>query len=52
MLESSPRPDAAPQLRVFLCHSSGDKASVRDLYRKLRNDGVEPWQYYISLDCA
>jgi hypothetical protein len=31
------------RLRVFLCHSSGDKFAVRDLYGRLRNDGVEPW---------
>jgi len=30
-------------LRVFLCHSSGDKPAVRDLYRRLRTDGFEPW---------
>jgi formylglycine-generating enzyme required for sulfatase activity len=28
------------QLRVFLCHSSKDKAAVRELYKKLR---AEPW---------
>ena len=31
------------RLRVFLCHSSGDKTAVRDLYRKLRNDGFYAW---------
>lgn len=31
------------KLRVFLCHSSGDKPIVRDLYHKLRDDGFEPW---------
>jgi hypothetical protein len=30
-------------LRVFLCHSSGDKPVVRDLYRKLKADAVNPW---------
>src|ERR1700749_730833 len=30
-------------LRVFLCHSSSDKPSVRKLYRRLVSDGVEPW---------
>lgn len=37
---------AAPvfrKLRVFLCHSSADKARVRELYRRLREDGIEPW---------
>ena len=35
--------DPLRRLRVFLCHSSNDKAAVRDLYRRLRNDGVDPW---------
>ena len=30
-------------LNVFLCHSSGDKPVVRDLYRKLRADAINPW---------
>src|SRR5947209_7685491 len=30
-------------LKVFLCHAGEDKARVRELYRKLRADGVEPW---------
>jgi TIR domain len=29
--------------RVFLCHSSGDKEQVRDLYRRLQRDGFQPW---------
>jgi hypothetical protein len=29
--------------RIFLCHSSGDKAVVRELYRRLRSDGFDPW---------
>jgi hypothetical protein len=33
----------AQPLRVFLCHSSGDKPKVRDLYLRLRNDGLVPW---------
>lgn len=37
-----PDPMSEPK-RVFLCHSSGDKAQVRDLYRRLRNDGFGPW---------
>jgi CheY-like chemotaxis protein len=28
---------------VFLCHSSGDKDRVRDLYQRLTLDGVECW---------
>jgi hypothetical protein len=31
------------QPRVFLCHSSLDKSSVRDLYHKLLDDGCHPW---------
>ena len=30
-------------LRVFLCHSSGDKPAVRDLYHRLKADGFAPW---------
>ena len=31
------------KLRVFLCHGSEDKVEVRNLYRKLRDDGADPW---------
>jgi hypothetical protein len=34
---------ATCSLRVFLCHSSGDKPAVRQLYKQLRAEGVEPW---------
>lgn len=30
-------------LKVFLCHSTGDKPKVRALYQRLCNDGIEPW---------
>ncbi len=30
-------------LRVFLCHSSKDKPTVRNLYRKLISEGFNPW---------
>jgi formylglycine-generating enzyme required for sulfatase activity len=31
-------------LRVFLCHSSKDKAAVRELYQKLRaEEWIDPW---------
>jgi hypothetical protein len=44
MPDGSPKPDdSARRLRVFLCHSSGDKPAVRDLYHKLSNDGFDPW---------
>jgi hypothetical protein len=29
--------------KVFLCHSSFDKTSVRDLRRRLLDDEIEPW---------
>jgi formylglycine-generating enzyme required for sulfatase activity len=31
------------QLKVFLCHASGDKPTVRDLYHRLRAAGFDPW---------
>jgi len=31
------------RLRIFLCHASDDKPLVRDLCRRLREDGFEPW---------
>lgn len=31
------------RLTVFLCHSSGDKPKIRELYKRLRNDGFAPW---------
>ncbi|MEK7404874.1 MAG: SUMF1/EgtB/PvdO family nonheme iron enzyme [Acidobacteriota bacterium] len=30
-------------LKVLLCHASGDKAAVRQLYQRLRADGFDPW---------
>ena len=30
-------------LRLFLCHANGDKPAVRELYRRLRDDGFDPW---------
>jgi DNA segregation ATPase FtsK/SpoIIIE, S-DNA-T family len=30
-------------LRVFLCHASADKPTVRELYQRLRSDGYAPW---------
>lgn len=32
-----------PPLRAFLCHSSGDKATVRKLYRRLHRDRIDAW---------
>ncbi|NOT44060.1 MAG: toll/interleukin-1 receptor domain-containing protein [Acidobacteria bacterium] len=31
------------ELKVFLCHSSGDKDAVRALYKRLKADGFTPW---------
>lgn len=37
-------PVTAHPLRVFLCHSSGDKDSVRGLYRQLKTESdIDPW---------
>ena len=36
-------------LRVFLCHSTGDKPSVRELYNRLLNDGIKPWLDEVDL---
>jgi len=30
-------------LKIFLCHSSGDKAEVKDLYNLLLQRGADPW---------
>jgi hypothetical protein len=45
---SSPQPmltvsKEAHALRIFLCHASNDKPAVRELYRRLREDGFAPW---------
>lgn len=39
----SPSSSHPCSLRVFLCHSSGDKPAVRGLYQRLRADGFDPW---------
>lgn len=31
------------ELRVFLCHSSGDQHIAHDLYCRLSADGIDPW---------
>jgi len=35
--------NSMPPLRVFLCHASDDKEEVRNLYKRLELDGVDPW---------
>jgi hypothetical protein len=37
------RPATAAPLRVFLCHSSGDKDRARQVYRALQKQGAEVW---------
>jgi formylglycine-generating enzyme required for sulfatase activity len=31
------------RLKIFLCHASGDKPAVRDLYHRLRAESFAPW---------
>jgi repressor LexA len=31
------------RMRVFLCHSSGDKLSVREIYQRLKARDLDPW---------
>ena len=38
-----PEAAIARQPKIFLCHSSSDKHSVRVLRRKLLDDGCQPW---------
>ena len=35
--------EATHLLKVFLCHASGDKPPVRELYRRLVAEGVDAW---------
>jgi hypothetical protein len=35
--------DDQRHLKVFLCHSSGDKPAIRNLYQRLRAEGIAPW---------
>jgi len=35
-----PRPSF---VQIFLCHSKLDRLAARQLYRLLRNDGIDPW---------
>ena len=30
-------------LKIFLCYASEDKPVVREIYKRLREDGYEPW---------
>jgi hypothetical protein len=42
-LAGSSKKEAPQPIKVFLCHSSDDKAKVRQLYHRLRNDGFDAW---------
>jgi YVTN family beta-propeller protein len=35
--------ESPQRLRLFLCHSSVDKSSVRTFYQRLQNDKFDPW---------
>ncbi|MEI7771881.1 MAG: SUMF1/EgtB/PvdO family nonheme iron enzyme, partial [Chloroflexales bacterium] len=37
------KPERNRRLRVFLCHASVDKVTVRTLYRRLRSAQIKPW---------
>lgn len=40
----APRPPSRKRkLQIFLCHSSGDKPAVKELYDDLKADGYSPW---------
>lgn len=36
-------PKSDRRLKVFLCHGSEDKPHIRELYRMLKRDGLQPW---------
>lgn len=42
-LTFAPNPAARAPLKIFLCHSSGDKKAVRRLHARLTKDGFLPW---------
>lgn len=42
-VETTPPKVATRRLRVFLCHASNDKPSVRALYQWLHADNFDPW---------
>ena len=41
--------DSSPAIRVFLCHSSGDKESVKPFYARLKQESCKPWLDEIDL---
>ena len=42
-LSFTPRKSSRTSVRIFLCHSSGDKAKIRKLHKRLTKDGFLPW---------
>ena len=51
MLKRQPKTSKpARTLRVFLCHASEDKSAVRDLYKRLKSEGLDPWLDEEDLD--
>lgn len=37
------------KIKVFLCHTSGDKEVVREVYQRLRDSNTEPWLDEVNL---
>jgi ATP-dependent Clp protease ATP-binding subunit ClpC len=40
---ANPLVEKSPTFRVFLCHSSKDKPAVRNLYKRLKDNDIDPW---------
>jgi len=49
VIRTGSSPPLKNALAVFLCHSSADKPSIRDLHRRLTSDGVDAWLDEICL---
>ena len=48
--QAKPPTNSRRRLKVFLCHSSGDKATVRVLYQRLKREpGIKPWLDEVDL---
>jgi hypothetical protein len=47
--KSQPVQAKAKSLQVFLCHSKADKPAVKDLHKKLKTDGYNPWLDAVNL---
>ena len=39
----APRASEGNPRKIFLCHAKEDKPVIRRLYRRLKNDGYDPW---------